>query len=64
MLGEREAALEAKYDGQTIPLPDNWGGYQIVPDRIEFWQGRLNRLHDRIVYELKDGQWRRFRISP
>ena len=64
VLREREAELAAKYDDQAIPLPDNWGGYKIVPDRIEFWQGRLNRLHDRIVYELKDGQWRRFRICP
>ena len=65
VLGQRKAEFEAEYADQEIPLPDNWGGYKIVPDRIEFWQGRSNRLHDRIVYELQgDGQWRQFRISP
>ena len=65
MLGQRKAKLEAEYADQVIPLPDSWGGYKIVPDRIEFWQGRSNRLHDRIVYELQnDGQWRQFRVSP
>ena len=65
VLEHQKAKLESQYADLEVPLPDNWGGYKIVPDRIEFWQGRSNRLHDRIVYELNsDGTWRRFRISP
>jgi pyridoxamine 5'-phosphate oxidase len=64
-LEQKKIEIEAKFDGQPIPLPDNWGGYRIVANRIEFWQGRANRMHDRIVYELsKDGSWKHFRISP
>ena len=56
--------LEAKYEGQPIPLPQNWGGYALTPVRIEFWQGRLDRMHDRVVY-AKDGmEWERFRVAP
>ena len=64
-LEQRTAAIEAKHEGELIPLPDNWGGYRIIANRIEFWQGRANRMHDRIVYELgSDGHWNRRRISP
>eukprot|EP01053_Blabericola_migrator_P003496 Blabericola_migrator_1__3495@NODE_2035_length_3384_cov_95_542358_g1292_i0_p2_GENE_NODE_2035_length_3384_cov_95_542358_g1292_i0NODE_2035_length_3384_cov_95_542358_g1292_i0_p2_ORF_typecomplete_len216_score33_46Putative_PNPOx/PF01243_20/4_2e21PNP_phzG_C/PF10590_9/1_1e20Pyridox_oxase_2/PF12766_7/4e08Pyrid_ox_like/PF16242_5/8_7e05Pyrid_ox_like/PF16242_5/11KdpC/PF02669_15/0_15_NODE_2035_length_3384_cov_95_542358_g1292_i010541701 len=44
--------------------PDHWGGYRLVPDRIEFWQGRPNRLHDRLNYRLVDGRWIRERLAP
>jgi pyridoxamine 5'-phosphate oxidase len=50
--------------GSDIPLPPFWGGFRLVPDKFEFWQGRQNRLHDRIVYELKDGRWEIGRLSP
>lgn len=61
----REAEeLAAKYEGTSIPLPENWGGYLLNPSRFEFWQGRLNRLHDRIVFEQSGGQWGRQRLSP
>lgn len=46
------------------PRPANWGGFRIVPNRYEFWQGRTNRLHDRIVFELVDGTWLKKRLAP
>ncbi len=49
-LEDRVKELGAQYGGQTIPVPENWGGYCVRPERIEFWQGRANRLHDRIVF--------------
>jgi pyridoxamine 5'-phosphate oxidase len=50
--------------GSNVPLPTFWGGFRIEPSRIEFWQGRENRLHDRIVYKLIDGAWIIERLSP
>jgi len=46
------------------PRPPHWGGYRLVPDRWEFWQGRKSRLHDRLSYRLVDGQWLRERLAP
>ncbi len=64
-LEQMQGALEAKFEGQEIPLPENWGGYHIVPSRVEFWQGRLNRLHDRIVFVQDDqGTWTKKRLAP
>jgi pyridoxamine 5'-phosphate oxidase len=57
-------AMEKKFSGGKIPRPENWGGFQVNPIRMEFWQGRLNRLHDRICYEKRDGEWEIFRLSP
>ena len=57
--------LEAKYPGDEIPLPPNWGGYVLRHDEIEFWQGRPNRLHDRLRYVRQpDNSWRIERLSP
>jgi len=53
-----------QFDGIDVPRPDHWGGYRVVPNKIEFWQGRSNRLHDRIVYELDNAAWRIKRLSP
>lgn len=56
--------IESEFEGRTIPLPENWGGYLLKPVRFEFWQGRLNRLHDRIAYEDAGDGWSRVRLSP
>lgn len=50
---------------QQVKRPDNWGGFAVTPARIEFWQGRENRLHDRILYTLTDeGVWKKERLAP
>ncbi|HLR24884.1 MAG TPA: pyridoxamine 5'-phosphate oxidase [Fodinibius sp.] len=56
--------IKEQFKGKEIPLPDFWGGYRLVPDRIEFWQGRSGRMHDRICYEKNDAKWSMFRLSP
>ena len=68
---ENRAALERNYEavaataGDAPARPDNWGGFRLVPERIEFWQGRRSRFHDRIVYERQeDGSWTRQRLQP
>jgi pyridoxamine 5'-phosphate oxidase len=63
---EREVArLAAQYpEGTEIPLPPHWGGYRVIPASIEFWQGRMNRLHDRILYRRAAGGWAVERLSP
>ncbi len=53
-----------KFAGKEIPLPPFWGGFKIVPDYFEFWQGRENRLHDRIVYSKSKSNWNIARLSP
>jgi pyridoxamine 5'-phosphate oxidase len=57
-------AMEAKYPGGDVPLPPYWGGYRVWPDTIEFWQGRENRLHDRMQYRREGEVWRVERLSP
>ena len=66
VLEQNLADLEEKYAGEElIPRPDYWGGWRIVPEAIEFWQGRSSRLHDRLLYQLQtDGTWLRSRLSP
>ena len=57
--------LEAKYPGEAVPMPPNWGGFVVAPERIEFWQGRPSRLHDRFRYlKQADGKWLVERLSP
>lgn len=55
--------VETLFPGD-VPLPDFWGGYRLIPERIEFWQGRENRLHDRLVFERRQGGWTVVRLAP
>lgn len=63
-LEEKLKDLETKYENTEVPRPENWGGYLARPYEIEFWQGRPNRLHDRIVYTLEDLDWKISRLAP
>jgi pyridoxamine 5'-phosphate oxidase len=64
-LERRESELEAQFAGQPVPLPDFWGGYRVIPDRFEFWQGRPGRLHDRLEYVwTAAGSWQIQRLQP
>lgn len=63
-LAVKARQLEERLQGATVPLPDSWGGYRLIPDRFEFWQGRENRLHDRFVYERQETGWNRSRLAP
>lgn len=63
-LEERNEFYLKKFEGAAIPRPSHWGGYVLTPERIEFWQGRKLRLHDRILYTLEAGRWRISRLAP
>ncbi len=64
-LEAKEKEFEKKFEGIPIPRPEHWGGYLVKPVKIEFWQGRASRLHDRLQYTLlKGGTWGIARLSP
>nr|WP_294900649.1 pyridoxamine 5'-phosphate oxidase [uncultured Pedobacter sp.] len=64
-LEEKLEGLTKKYEEKEIEKPDHWGGYRVIPNRIEFWQGRSNRLHDRILYiQDKSQSWKFERLAP
>jgi pyridoxamine 5'-phosphate oxidase len=64
-LEERFDRLKEQYTGKNIPRPPHWGGFRVVPNTIEFWQGRPSRLHDRLRYRLsQEGSWIRERLAP
>ncbi len=64
VLEQRQKAYEQQFAGKEVPRPPHWGGYRLVPDRVEFWQGRPSRLHDRLVYEVRDDKWVVSRLAP
>ena len=61
---QKQKELETRFENQIIPRPVYWGGYRLVPDVIEFWQGRPSRLHDRLRYRLEAKNWIIERLSP
>jgi pyridoxamine 5'-phosphate oxidase len=64
-LEDRQAEFEARFPNQEdLPCPEFWGGYELKPTYIEFWQGRQGRLHDRLCYFIKDDAWSLDRLSP
>ncbi len=64
-LEAKVAEIENRYRGRPLPRPPNWGGYRVALERIEFWQGRPDRVHDRVVYtRMADGGWKTHRLCP
>ena len=57
-------SIKNKFSKGEVPLPDFWGGYRVMPENIEFWQGRESRLHDRFIYQRSEGGWNISRLSP
>ena len=64
VLEENVRKITATFEGKEIPRPSHWGGYRVKPKRIEFWDNRTNRLHDRIVYVANDNGWMVERLAP
>ncbi len=65
LLESKFQEIKRKFRDKDVPLPSFWGGYRVVPDQIEFWQGRRNRLHDRFQYSRQDdGDWLIERLAP
>ena len=63
MAPAKVAAIVLRY-GKHPPRPPHWGGYRVLPEAIEFWQGRKNRLHDRLLYTKQAGGWKIERLAP
>ena len=63
-LNNRFNEFKEKFNNEEIPLPPFWGGYKLLPGSFEFWQGRESRLHDRIIYSNKNGEWKINRLAP
>jgi pyridoxamine 5'-phosphate oxidase len=63
-LEARFTELEKQYRGKPLERPAHWGGYRLLPDSVEFWQGRTGRLHDRLLYTGKPGSWKLKRLAP
>ena len=63
-LEERVAELAARYEGEELPIPEGWGGFRLRPETYEFWQHREDRLHDRLLYTRRGGEWALSRLAP
>ncbi len=63
-LEDRVRELEARFAGQDVPRPPHWSGYEVVPDAVEFWRDRADRLHDRDLYTRSDGGWTHTLLAP
>ena len=63
-LEEKMEAMKTKFKGQQVFKPDEWGGFRLLPDFFEYWQGREDRLHDRLCYYLRDDHWKIQRLAP
>jgi pyridoxamine 5'-phosphate oxidase len=63
-LEEAYAAAEARFGDADVPVPDEWGGFRVRPETVEFWQGRTGRMHDRLVYRRAEGGWTTERLAP
>lgn len=63
-LAEQYELAEARFEGLDVPCPPGWGGYEVAPERLEFWQGRPSRLHDRIVFTPAGEGWQAIRLQP
>ena len=61
---EKTHQIERTYKGKSIPCPDSWGGYSLLPEKIEFWEGKFDWLHDRERYILKNGCWSKIKLAP
>ena len=65
VIEESYRVIEKKYEGREVPLPPNWGGFRLMPETVEFWQGRRSRLHDRLRYRREtNGDWVIERLAP
>lgn len=64
VLEQRLKELQEKFEEQQVPKPEFWGGYLVRPEKYEFWQGRANRLHDRILYKKESNKWHLKRLAP
>ena len=65
VLEQQLQKLKEEYDNKEVPRPPHWGGFRVIPNEIEFWQGRPSRLHDRLLYQRsEDGSWKIQRLSP
>ena len=61
---DREEKIISRFASEEIPYPEFWGGFNVVPKEVEFWQGRENRFHDRFLYKIVDENWMKLRLSP